>query len=299
MSRRGRGKAQKTLELVDAMADILEQIQPATVRAVCYRLFVAGLIPDMSKNSTSKVSRHLVTAREAGAIPWGWVVDENRQAERAATWNNPDEIIRQAARQYRKDFWRDQPSWIEVWSEKGTVRGTLAPVLNRYCVTLRVMHGYSSATALYDVARETQASEKRLTILYVGDWDPSGLAMSKLDIPERLARYGGDARIWRVALTPSDIADHSLPGFDAESKAKDSRHRWFVEHYGTDCYELDALPPPVLRENVESAIHQFIDADAWAHSAMVEAAETASMAEFLTAWGSISGQGTKYGEVRL
>jgi hypothetical protein len=276
------------------MAAILAEIQPATVRAVCYRLFVAGLIPDMSKNNTSKVSRHLVKAREDGAIPWEWVVDENRQAERAATWDNPDAIIRSAARQYRKDFWRDQPSWVEVWSEKGTVRGTLAPVLNKYGITLRVMHGYSSATALHDVALETQASDKRLTILYVGDWDPSGLSMSMIDIPERLARYEGAARIWRVALTPTDIADHNLPGFDADSKSRDPRHRWFVENYGTDCYELDALPPPILRQNVEDAIKAYIDADVWAHSAAVEAVETQSMAEFLRAYGSISGQVAKY-----
>ena len=48
---------------------------------------------------------------------------------------------------YRRDRWSDQPHWIEVWSEKGTVRGTLAPVLLDYGVTFRVMHGYGSTTA--------------------------------------------------------------------------------------------------------------------------------------------------------
>ena len=43
----GRGKAQKSLELIDAAREILEEIQPASVRAVCYRLFVAGLIANM------------------------------------------------------------------------------------------------------------------------------------------------------------------------------------------------------------------------------------------------------------
>lgn len=290
----GRGKAQSTLSLVDAMRGILEEIQPATVRAVCYRLFVAGVIADMSKNCTSKVSRHLVNAREEGTIPWAWVVDENRQAERAATWNNPDEIIQQAARQYRRNYWRDQAHWVEVWSEKGTVRGTLAPVLSRYGITLRVMHGYSSATALHDVAMETQGGAQPLTILYVGDFDPSGLAMSAVDIPERLARYGATADIRRVALTQADVITHDLPSFAAETKSKDTRHRWYVERHGLQCWELDAMPPPVLRENVENAILEFIDAGAWAHSAAIEAAETESMAEFLTAWGGISRPVPKY-----
>ena len=43
-----------------------------------------------------------------------------------------------------------QPLAIEVWSEKGTVRGTLQPVLREFGVTFRVMHGYSSATTLHE-----------------------------------------------------------------------------------------------------------------------------------------------------
>src|SRR5690606_34476511 len=55
--RRGRGKAEATRKLIAACREILDEIQPATVRAVCYRLFTAGLIPDMGKASTDKVSR--------------------------------------------------------------------------------------------------------------------------------------------------------------------------------------------------------------------------------------------------
>jgi len=40
----GRGKSERSLQLIDASIDILEEIQPATVRAVCYRLFTMGLI---------------------------------------------------------------------------------------------------------------------------------------------------------------------------------------------------------------------------------------------------------------
>ena len=59
-----RGKAQKSLDLIAACRDILAEIQPASVRAVCYRLFVAGHIDSMSKNNTNRVSTQLVYARE-------------------------------------------------------------------------------------------------------------------------------------------------------------------------------------------------------------------------------------------
>ena len=59
------------------------------------------------------------------------------------------------------------------------MRGTLAPVMEKYGVTFRVMHGHGSATALHSVAEESQHGDKRMTVLYVGDWDPSGMHMSR------------------------------------------------------------------------------------------------------------------------
>ena len=106
----GRGKAKATLELIDAAIRILEEIEPATVRAVCYRLFVEKLIPNMSKGSTDKVSKALVWAREQDELPWEWIVDETREAERIATWDNPEEIINAAIRGYRQDYWTTQTS---------------------------------------------------------------------------------------------------------------------------------------------------------------------------------------------
>jgi hypothetical protein len=64
-----RGRTQRTRDLIAAAAGILAEIQPATVRAVCYRLFVAGLLPNMGKSATNGVSSQLVYAREAGLIP--------------------------------------------------------------------------------------------------------------------------------------------------------------------------------------------------------------------------------------
>ncbi|MDH3460456.1 MAG: hypothetical protein OEM00_05660, partial [Burkholderiaceae bacterium] len=152
----GRGKSTKTLELIDASLRILREIQPATVRAVCYRLFCLKLITNMSKGSTDKVSKQLVWAREDGRLPWHWIVDETREAERISSWRNPSDFIESAVRQYRKDYWELQPGWVEVWSEKGTVRGTLAPILKKYGIAFRVMHGYGSATAIKDIAVETE-----------------------------------------------------------------------------------------------------------------------------------------------
>lgn len=278
-------------------ANWLAENNPASIRAVCYQLFVAGHLKSMAKNETNKVSTLLRKAREEGLIPWGHVVDETREAERAGTWTNPEEIILAATRQYRRNAWQDQPHWVEVWSEKGTIRGTLAPVLRKYGVTFRVMHGYGSATALNSIAAETVDADKPLTVLYIGDFDPSGMHMSEIDIPQRLARYGGEATFKRIALTADDVAPGTdLPHFDAETKKGDGRHDWFVSRYGRKCWELDAMPPADLRARVENEIVDLLDLDAWHRSAEVEQAEVESMQSFFADWEGISRPALKYSE---
>lgn len=277
-----RGKGKRTLRILAAVDEILCEIQPATVRAVCYRLFVAGLIPDMSKSSTNSVSRMLTQAREDGAIPWDWIVDESREAEVVASWNNPDAIIGAAVKQYRRDYWQEQDVRIEVWSEKGTVRGTLGPVLNEYGVTFRVMHGYASATVVNNIAQNSIENDKPLVALYVGDWDPSGKHMSDVDLPRRLREYGADLELRRVALVADDL--EALPSFDPETKNRDPRYSWFQKTVGTKCYELDALSPPDLRDRVNAEILCMIDLAKWTHARTVEQAEIQSMQEFHKSW---------------
>jgi hypothetical protein len=287
-----RGKTQRILQLIAACRAILEEIQPATVRAVCYQLFIQKLLPSMAKTCTNRVSEQLVYAREQEIIPWSWIVDETREAERPGTWANPDAFIPAVMQSYRRDRWKMQTERVEVWAEKGTVRGTLGPVLRDYGVTFRVMHGHASATALHEAAEESQQSAEWITVLYCGDWDPSGLHMSEVDIPERLARYAADIDVRRIALTAAD-ATPALPSFPASDKIKDARYQWFVEHYGHTCWELDALNPVLLRERVAAAIEAYIDWDAWWRCDEVEAAEQRSLEAILGTWHEVkSGQAT-------
>jgi hypothetical protein len=214
--------AQRSLDLIEAMRAIVETAQPITGRGVGYKLFTAGLIPSMATSDMKRVYRLLKEARERGMIPWGWIVDEGRTLERVASWSDPAEYTRAVIQSYRRDYWNQQPLRVEVWSEKGTVRGVLDPVLDEYAVGFRVMHGFGSATTVHDVADDDDG--RPLIVLYVGDWDPSGLYMSEHDLPDRLSRYDGDhVSLQRVALTREQL--HDLPSFPATDKRKDPRYR--------------------------------------------------------------------------
>jgi len=282
-----RGRSQKSLNLIAVARALLEEVQPASVRYVCYKLFTMGLIDGMKKNETDRVSRLLKEAREEGLIPWAWIVDETREAEIPSTWRDPQEFAKVQKRSFRQDRWEYQNTHLEVWSEKGTIRGILWPILNAYGVTFRVLHGYGSATAIHEIAQESLYYEeegKPFVALYVGDFDPSGLHMSEVDLPERLARYEGEIEVRRIALTRGDLG--GLPSFDLESKKGDPRFRWYRNTFGHDgrCWELDAMDPNQLRDRVEAKILDFIELNAWHRCDATELAQQESLAKVLDNW---------------
>jgi hypothetical protein len=265
------------------MYAVAQATRPITGRGVGYKLFSAGLIPSMARPEMQRVYRLLKEARERGSIPWDWIVDETRALERVSTWSDPAEYARCVARSYRRDFWDQQPHRIQVWSEKGTVRGVLAPVLDKYAVGFFPVHGFSSATAAHDIAEDYDG--RNLIVLYVGDFDPSGMFMSEQDLPARFARYDGDhIKLRRMALTRAQV--RRLPSFPASDKTKDPRYKWFHTNYGNRCWELDAMDPNDLRACVKREIVRLIDPIAWKRCDVVNKAEHESLKTVLEKWGA-------------
>jgi hypothetical protein len=273
--------ARRSLDLIEAMYVAAKAAQPITGRGVGYKLFTRGLIASMAKPEMQRVYRLLREAREHGIIPWEWIVDETREFERCSVWDDPEEFAATVSRAYRRDFWTQQPARVEVWSEKGTVRGVLEPILDEYAAGFRVLHGFSGATTIYDVAQDDDG--RTLIVLYAGDYDPSGLYMSEHDLPDRLAKYGGNhVTLKRIALKREHT--DGLPSFPASDKRKDPRHRWFVRNFGSRCWELDALDPNDLRSLVEEAIRAEIEPIAWARCDLVNRAEQESLQTILAKW---------------
>lgn len=301
----GRGKSPKNKELIARAAEIIERCRPISVRGVAYKLFTMKLIPDMGKTSTDRVSIQLRDAREAGIIPWASIVDEGRTTIKVSAWDNPEAFAETVKRAYRRDRWQDQPCRITVFSEKSTVYGIIAPVLDEYGVGFVPLHGFNSTTKTYNLAVESRQDARPFVALYLGDWDPSGLFMSEVDLPRRLARYGGRLELTRIALTDADCASLGTAlSFSVRDKGPrqtkngwnkgDPRYPWFRKSYGERCWELDALDPNDLRARIESAIVPFIDLDPWQRHDIAERAELDSLTSILSTWPTISRQAQKY-----
>jgi hypothetical protein len=265
-----RGKSPETLQLVARAKAILEEMHPHSVRGVCYQLFVNGWLRSMAKLDTDKVSKHLVWAREAGIIPWEWIVDESRPDGHVASWVDLPHYMRTVERAFRLDYWAQQPLRVQVWSEKATVSGILGPELRAYAVDWCYVHGYNSATKVHEKAGDSLHDARQLIVLYVGDYDCSGMHMSEHDLPRRLQRYGGRVTLRRIALTAADVATMTALAYPA--KRTDSRYNWYMSRYGTRAWELDAMNPTVLRARVRTAIESYIEWPTWERCKLTEEA---------------------------
>jgi hypothetical protein len=144
------------------------------------------------------------------------------------------------------------------------------------------MGGFGSFNKAIDIAQDVDG--KPLIVLYVGDYDPSGMWMSERDLPERIARYGGDhVEVKRIALTRAQCV--GLPSFPASDRRKDPRYKWFTENFGDRCWELDALDPNDLRTLVEDEILKHIEPVAWERCKVTERAEQESLVTIMAGWG--------------
>jgi len=252
-------KETTTLELLLKSQSIILQYVLVTVRQVYYVLVSRQDIYN-TKNEYRRVIRILKNGRLAGLINFDSIIDDTREAEKTPSWQSIKKILSAAVNQYRSDWWRDQPRYVEVWLEKRALRRILYPITNGYDVNLVTGGGYQSWSQVWAAkARFLARKGLKLKILYFGDLDPSGKDMPR-DIRERFKTLGIDVDIIEVALTKDDILEYNLP--KNPTKKKDTRKAWYIKKYGINyAVELDALPPEILREKVKTAIEEHCDLD--------------------------------------
>jgi hypothetical protein len=110
-------------------------------------------------------------------------------------------------------------------------------------------------------------------IIHLGDHDPTGIDMSR-DIVARLEMFLGENEgegfiFERVALNMDQIQRYNPPPQPA--KTTDSRYKKYIEKFGDDSWELDALTPEVMTDLIEDRVMYYREDDKWEKA---EAAET-------------------------
>ena len=274
------GRHAKTEAMLAAAIEVLSANRPMTVRQVYYQL-VSRQVIENNRGQYQAVSNLLVDARQEGIIPWDWIEDRLRRPRAVSMWDDLADFARTVRHAYRRDVWASQPEYLEVWLEKDALAGIFEDALNRYGVTLCVGRGYDGWDSIHKAA-ERFGIDKRVTVLYFGDFDPSGEDMVR-SLRERLAELGAEPEIVKCALTFGDVARYNLP--PDFTKATDTRRAAFVAKYGDLAVELDALPTDVLRGRLISEVEARMDLDALAQVRKIEETEQARLVKLLARAG--------------
>ena len=223
-----------------------------------------------SKNNDSsykKVGDLINNGRLAGLIDWDMLTDRGRVVDRLGMWDDPVDRLQWAAKTHRLDKWLDQPNLVWVMIEKQALEGVMIPVCRSVEVPFIANKGYSSASIMYEIGRELRRHRNHgqdIHVLYLGDHDPSGLDIAH-DVQTRLELFSeGTVEVHRLALNYDQIELYNPPPNPA--KQTDSRYAAYVDEWGEECWELDALTPTVLRDLVRDAVDELRDRELWDES---------------------------------
>ena len=244
-----------------------------TVRHYYYKLLSSGHIKltdseNSGKNAYNFVSQLLTEARKKNTIGWDAVVDPGRRTLGSYAYSHLDRYLATQKSGYMQvDVWRGQPRKLEIWVEKDGMAQFIHDSIRRYRVNVFVSKGFTSTTEMRKAAERFEKG-KGWTLLYLGDFDPSGLDIDR-NIRDELREYGSRPEIVRVGLTHEDTL--TLPDEPAiDVKGRDSRAKRFTQSYGDKGFEIDALPARQLRERIIGAVESRMDIDALNDAIRVE-----------------------------
>lgn len=278
-------------------AEYAEQGYDLTLRQLYYQFVSRDLIPN-KQSEYKRVGSIINDARMAGKLDWDYIVDRTRNLESNSHWSGPEEVLEAVAEQFQIDKWSAQAHRLEVWIEKDALVGVLEGCCPQEDVPYFSCRGYTSQSEMWGASQRLgkylQAGQS-VTILHLGDHDPSGIDMTR-DITDRLRTFiaqdylrakvadgeidedpehGWDRsqlrdarrdvlsrfRVERIALNMKQIEQYNPPPNPA--KLSDSRASGYVATHGYSSWELDALEPTVLVGLIREAIEEHREPEEW------------------------------------
>jgi hypothetical protein len=302
----------QSLEIIERSNAICAEFQRQginlTLRGLYYRLVARDLFPDSRrwrKVDTGRWVRDedgtknadpnykwlgdiINDARLAGLVDWNYLEDVTRNLRSLAHWDDPESIMDSVASQYRIDRWAVQPRHVEVWIEKDALLGVIQGVCNANDVGYFSCRGYTSQTAMWEAAQRLMRIQREgsqdLVIIHLGDHDPSGIDMTR-DIETRLNLFGCYPTVERIALNMDQVRVYDPPPNPA--KLTDSRVTGYIEQYGDESWELDALDPSVLIALIQDEIEVWRDADLWEQETAKQDRERGQLAAVRERWNDV------------
>ena len=280
------------LILIDKINEVIRnytmQGYNLTLRQVYYQL-VARAIIENNERSYKNIGNLISDARLAGLIDWNAIEDRTRNMRGNSHWVTPGQIIDSAAYSYHLDHWEGQENYVEVWVEKDALIGIVGQICGQLDVNFFSCRGYVSQSEMWGAAqrlKRMQEQGQNVVLLHLGDHDPSGKDMSR-DIQDRLRTFDAyDVEFRRLALNMNQIEKYNPPPNPA--KLTDSRAEQYVNEFGYDSWELDALEPQVISELIERNVKSYRNEKLYNEVLKQEKREKNLLSDISTNWNGIS-----------
>lgn len=273
----------KKLELILWIKGVIDEYSgmSISVRQIYYQGVARGIIPN-SDRSYDRIQSAVNDGRLAGYLPWTAIEDRGRSLMGHRTWISPAAAVKSVRREYKMDLWASQDWRPEVWVEKAALEGVVGDICSRLRVDFYATRGYDSQSQQWAAGQRLASyvrKGQRPIIFHLGDHDPSGIDMTR-DITERLTMFTGvPVIVQRLALNMRQIEQYNPPPFHA--KLSDARAAGYIEQYGRDSWELDALDPNVIKGLIEDNVAMIRDESAWSEALAEEVEDKRVLDDFL------------------
>lgn len=279
-----------TLDLIEKAEVVIAEYKALgydlTLRQLYYQFVSRAFIPNHER-SYKNFGSVIDDARLTGMIDWDSITDRTRNLKAVSHWGTPSEIIDSAAYSYRIDKWATQPWYVECFVEKEALVGVIQRISNRLDIPYFACRGYVSQSEMWGAARRHLRARdrgKQCLILHLGDHDPSGIDMTR-DIMDRLALFGASVTVERLALNWDQVEEYNPPPNPA--KLTDSRAEGYIDRFGLESWELDALTPTVISDLIENAVLAVRNESAWERAVSRETRERKYLGEVKDRWEEV------------
>lgn len=256
-----RGKSLELIGLINQVVDeYSSQGYELTLRQTYYQLVARGYIPN-NERSYKNIGNLINDGRLAGLIDWHSITDRTRNLRKNSHWTTPSSVIESAMYSYMLDKWEGQPNYVEVWVEKDALVDIVGQACGGIDTPFFSCRGYTSQSEMWAAAQRFIRQNRirdNCFIIHLGDHDPSGIDMTR-DIQERLWMFGADVEVKRVALTMEQVQTYNPPPNPA--KITDSRCGKYMEEFGDESWELDALEPQMMTRLIRDEVTALRDDD--------------------------------------
>lgn len=283
-------------DFIPAHMQIIGQIEAILMEYKGFKLtvrqmFYQGVARDLWKNNQhvyNRIGKIISEGRLAGLLPWNYFEDRGRNLRGHNTFESPRQCMARAIDGYKTDLWATQEWRPEVWIEKQALEGVIGEICSKLRVDFYATKGYNSQSEQWRAGqRFAQYIRKgqRPIVFHLGDRDPSGIDMTR-DNRDRLAMFTGTPVIvQRIALNQNQIDEQKPPPNYVKIKADgtyaDSRANAYVEEFGEESFELDALSPKYIRDLIEFNILQLRDEELWDEALQEETSDIMVMTEMM------------------